>query len=111
MAPPSHLSMVFKQDPYPKCSPDFHPVSCGREPSLPVGSYLRTCMLVCSEGLRGNRNRRGRREAAPSSSPCKLGRDGGSGVRMWGSCRLHGMGMVGGIGVCPDVANRLVQEG
>lgn len=31
MSPPSHLSMVFKQDPYPKCTPYFHPLSCELE--------------------------------------------------------------------------------
>lgn len=30
---------------------------------------------------------------------------------MWEPCHLPGMGVVAGIGVCPDVANRLMQEG
>lgn len=83
-----------------------------------AGSYLRTCTPACSGGPRGNRSRRGRREAAPSSSLCKLGRDGGvGGQRGWGgSCQASGVGDAmcqGRVGtkVCPDSANRVMWVG
>lgn len=56
------------------------------------GSYLHKCTRACSGGLRGNRSKRGRREATPSSSLCKLEEMVGLGSEQGGSCRVPTVG-------------------